>query len=369
MSSWFSQWRLRAILPVVGVLAIGLILFEIALQTLETPNHPWIFLVAVSGAIAICAVVLVTLAVLIQRPLVEMNEKVSRLRDGDLSVQLDFATRHDEIGELGRHFNEMVVQLRQNREEIERLHREQMSRAEHLATMGQLATGLAHEIRNPLAGIAGAIEIIVRDLPAESPRREVLEDVRREVKRIHGILSDLLVYARPQPPRLAPGAINATAVRAIRLAREQIRSRSIEIRFSPSPDRVLVIHDPGQIEQVLLNLLFNGIQAIQDAGIIDVALSQEGGFAVVTISDTGRGIPTDDLPKIFRPFFTTKQRGTGLGLPLAKGIVEDHGGQITAISEVGRGTTFIVRLPIAPPGVTAETPAPLVLQQNRIERT
>ena len=120
---------------------------------------------------------------------------------------------------------------------------------------------------------------------------------------------------------------------------------------------------------MLLNLLFNGIQAIQDAGIIDVALSQEGGFAVVTISDTGRGIPTDDLPKIFRPFFTTKQRGTGLGLPLAKGIVEDHGGQITAISEVGRGTTFIVRLPIAPPGVTAETPAPLVLQQNRIERT
>jgi len=368
VSSWLSHWRLRAILPVVGVLAIGLILFEIVLQAFESPSHPWILLIAAGGAVAICAVLLVVLAVLIQRPLVEMNEKVSRLRDGDLSVQLDFAARADEVGELGRHFNEMVVQLRENRAEIERLHRAQMTRAEHFATLGQLAAGLAHEIRNPLAGIAGAIEIIVQELPAESPRREVLEDVRREVKRIHGILSDLLRYARPQPPRLVSADINATAVRAIRLAREQIRSRPIEIRLTPAPDLAPVVHDPAQIEQVVLNLVLNGIEAIQGAGAIDTALGSDNGWALIRITDTGRGIAPEDLPKIFRPFFTTKQRGTGLGLPLAKSIVEDHGGQIEAASEVGRGTTFTVRLPLVPMESEAPAAAPVALQQSEIER-
>jgi signal transduction histidine kinase len=317
---------------------------------LETPNQHWILLVAAGGAVAICSVLLAVLAVVIQRPLLEMKEKIARLRDGDLSVEVKFARRSDEIGELGRHFNEMVLQLRQGRAEIERLHREQLTRAEHLATLGELAAGLAHEIRNPLSGIAGAIEIIVQDLPPESLRRDVLEEVRREVKRINAILSDLLVYARPQPPQLVLADLNSTAERAVRLAREQIRSRPIEIRFSPLASPGPVFHDPAQIEQVLLNLLLNGIQAIPESGTIEVKLVLESCCASVSVADTGRGISPEDLPRIFGPFFTTKDRGTGLGLSLAKGIVEDHRGRIQVASAPDHGTTFTVRLPISPAG-------------------
>jgi signal transduction histidine kinase len=345
-----QKWRLKAVLPVAAVLLLGLALFESVMLLLETPSHHWILLIAAGGAVAICSVVLAVLAMLIQRPLADLNEKIARLRDGDLSAEVDFAGRSDEIGELGRHFNEMVVQIRHSRQEIERLHREQMTRAEHLATLGELATGLAHEIRNPLAGIAGAIEIIVRDLAPDSPRRDVLEEVRREVKRIHGILSDLLLYARPQPPQLVPADLNFTAEQAVHMAREQIRSRPIEILFSPLAGSAPVVHDPAQIEQVLLNLLLNGIQAIPEGGTIDVRLLTENGFALVSVADTGRGISPEDLPRIFRPFFTTKQRGTGLGLSLAKGIVEDHGGRIEVASAPGEGTRFSVWLPISPAG-------------------
>jgi len=348
MTPLSSKLRLKAVLPIVVVLVMGLALFEIAMLILETPYRHWILLIAAGGAVAICGVLVSVLAILFQEPLVEMNEKVTRLRDGDLNVALSFARRGDEIGALGRHFNEMVEQIRQNREEIERLHREQMTRAEHFATVGELATGLAHEIRNPLAGIAGAIEILVRDLPPQSPGRDVLEEVRREVERINVILSDLLVYARPQPSRLVVADLNTAAEQAVRLAREQIRSRPIEIELALQPGLPPVVHDPAQIEQVLMNLLLNGIQAIGEGGKIELKVVTEGSFALLTVSDTGRGISPQDLPRIFRPFYTTKERGTGVGLSLAKGIVEAHGGRIDVTSKLGQGTRFTVWLPISP---------------------
>ena len=140
-------------------------------------------IVAGAGAVAICGALLVVLTYMVQRPMVELQEKIAQLGGGDLNVSVSFAQRNDEIGDLGRNFNRMVEQLRESRDEIERLHRTQMSRAEHLATLGELATGLAHEIRNPLAGIAGVIEIIGRDLPATSPARAVVKDVRQEIAR------------------------------------------------------------------------------------------------------------------------------------------------------------------------------------------
>src|SRR5262249_15997200 len=140
----------------------------------QDPQRHMVLVVAGAGAVAICGALLMVLTYFIQRPMIELQEKIAQVGDGDLNASVAFARRNDEIGDLGRKFNQMVTHLRESREEIEHLHRTQMSRAEHLATLGELATGLAHEIRNPLAGIAGVVEIIGRDLPATSPARAVV---------------------------------------------------------------------------------------------------------------------------------------------------------------------------------------------------
>src|SRR5437868_5758192 len=203
--------QVKPVLPVAFVLLNGLLLFLMATVSLRDPERHQVLIVAGTGAVAICAAVMIALAYFIQRPMVELQEKIARLGDGDLDVSVKFAKRNDEIGDLGRNFNHMVRQLRESREEIQRLHRTQMSRAEHLATLGELAAGLAHEIRNPLAGIAGVIEIIGRDLPKESPSRSVLKDVRSEVLHINKIVSELLEIARPKQPDFHESDLNTTA--------------------------------------------------------------------------------------------------------------------------------------------------------------
>jgi signal transduction histidine kinase len=265
--------------------------------------------------------------------------------DGDLHATVAFAQRNDDIGDLGRNFNEMVRQLRENREEIERLHRTQMSRAEHLATMGELAAGLAHEIRNPLAGIAGVMDIVGRDLPETSAAQEVLKDVREEVLRINRIVTDLLETARPKPPDFQLADLNATVEHAVIFARQQALSKPIKIHCLKSAHLSLVEHDTGQIHQVLLNLVLNAIQALDGPGTVSVTIDDRDGMADIEVKDTGPGIPPETLPNIFRPFFTTKGHGTGLGLSLAKRIVEDHGGQLEVSSRLGQGCTFSVILP------------------------
>lgn len=352
------RWRLKALLPVAGVLLAGLLVFFWVTLELEGHERSAVILVATAGAVAICGAMLAVLAVLIERPLVELQREIAKLETGDLSVHVSFTERRDEIGELGRHFNEMVRQLRENRAEIERLHRTQMSRAEHLATLGELAAGLAHEIRNPLAGIAGIIEVIGLDLPEASPSREVLHEVQHEVLHIKQILSDLLDYARPKPANLRAADLNATAEHAIALARQQALSKPIQIDLLQADPLPPVEHDTAQVQQVLLNLLLNAIQAIHGPGNVRVSLEAKGHFVTVTVNDTGRGIPAETLKSIFRPFFTTKGQGTGLGLSLARRIVEDHGGRIEVSSTVGVGTQFIVWLPIHLPARAAASASP-----------
>ncbi len=277
---------------------------------------------------------------------VELQGKIVRVGEGDLDVTVGFANRNDEIGDLGRSFNHMVQQLRESREEVARLHRTQMLRAERLATVGELATGLAHEIRNPLAGIAGVIEIVGRDLPVTSPAYAVVKDVRLEIRQINHILTDLLQTARPHLPELRPSDLNTTVEHAVVLACQQVLSRPIEIGFKKDPNLPNVEHDSDQIHQLLLNLLLNAVQAIDGAGAIRVEISLLKGDAAISVVDTGRGIAPEHLPNIFRPFYTTKGNGTGLGLSLARQIAEEHHGRIEVTSEVGKGTKFLVVLPL-----------------------
>jgi signal transduction histidine kinase len=347
------NWELKAVLPVAFVLVNGLLLFLVATVSLRDPERHAVLILAGGGAVAICAVLILALAYLIQRPMVELQEKIAQVGRGDLNVKVSFADRNDEIGDLGRNFNLMVEQLQSNREEIERLHRTQMSRAEHLSTLGELATGLAHEIRNPLAGISGVVEIIARDLPANSPARAVVKDVRLEIAQINRIITDLLETARPRLPHARRGDLNTTVEHSVMLARQQALSKPITIDFQRNANLPQVEHDSDQIHQVLLNLLLNAIQAINGSGFIKVGIEEIGDRVAITVADTGRGIAAEHLPNIFKPFYTTKGNGTGLGLSLAKRIVEEHQGTIEVTSVPGKGTSMAVYLPLVSPKAPA----------------
>jgi signal transduction histidine kinase len=348
-SSVRVNWQLKALLPVVVVLLAGLLLFIVATVSFRDPERHAVLIVAGAGAVAICAVSIGALAYFIQRPMVELQEKIAQVSEGNLDVAVSFSNRNDEIGDLGRNFNHMMQQLRESREEIERLHSTQMSRAEHMATLGEMAAGLAHEIRNPLAGIAGVIEIIGRDLPSTSPARAVVKDVRQEIVQINRILTDLLETARPHPPQICRSNLNTTVEHAVMLARQQVLSRPIRIELQQAPDLPEVEHDSDQIHQVLLNLLLNAVQSMESAGTVRVEIGSRDDHASVVVSDTGRGIPPQNLANIFRPFYTTKGNGTGLGLSLARRIVEEHHGRIEVSSVVGKGSRFEVMLPFQMP--------------------
>jgi signal transduction histidine kinase len=350
MAEMRVRWILKAVLPVAAVVLCGVGVFLWTTLSLHASERQRVLLVAIGGAIVICTVVLTVLALLIQRPLVELEQKIARLRAGDLTVEASFAGRNDEFGELGRNFNEMVRQLRESREETNRVHQAEMSRAEHLATLGELAAGLAHELRNPLAGIAGVIDLLGQDVPESSPSREIWSDVKQEIHQIQKILNDLLEYARPRPPHFHSADLNATAEQAVRLAEQQVLSRPIRILMNKAPGLAPVEHDAAQIQQLLLNLLLNAIQSIEGEGVIrievrEVEAQPRGRFAAVIVSDTGRGIDSSQLASIFRPFFTTKRKGTGLGLSLAQRIAEGHGGSIEVSSDLGKGSRFTLLLP------------------------
>ena len=345
MSRVRVNWQIKTLLPVALVLVNGLLLFALITVTLQDPARNQVLAIGFAGAIVICAVLFMVLAVVIHRPMVELQEKMALVRAGDMFVKVGFADRNDEIGDLGQNFNEMVQQLRESREEIERLHRTQMSRAEHLATLGEMAAGLAHEIRNPLAGIAGVMEIVGRDLPADSAAKDVLGEVRHEVMHINRIVTELLEIARPKPPVFRPADIVAVCEQAALFARDQASKRRVTVQVAKDFPMPLLEFDKGQIHQVMLNLLLNAVQACDEGGSVRVVFAESDENVTTKVIDTGKGIPPEVLPNIFRPFFTTKGNGTGLGLSLARRIVEDHGGWLEAASEVGVGSEFSLSLP------------------------
>ena len=264
----------------------------------------------------ICAAVLV-FSFSVRRPMLELQEKIARVAVWATwmcaSISRIATTR---LATLGRDFNDMVRQLNSSREEIQRLHHNQMSRAEHFATLGELAAGLAHEIRNPLAGIAGVLEIVSRDLPENSAARAVMADAKQEAVQINRILTDLLETARPRPPQFqSQTSFQPQSMRSF--ARQQAITKRINIELQAKQELPPVEHDPNQINQVLLNLLLNAMQSMDKPGIIHVSLGVMRMNAVITVSDEGKGTAPDHIANIFRPFFTTKGHGTGLGLSLA----------------------------------------------------
>jgi len=224
----------------------------------------------------------------------------------------------------------------------------QLADAEHLATMGELSAGLAHEIKNPLAGIKGAIDVIHDSLPATDLHRDILGDVLHQVDRIDKIVRDLLNYAKPKPPSHTTIHLTELAHRIIAMARKSSKNDSLSIHMELLSRIPAFTGDETQLEQVLLNLLLNSQNAMPSGGHITVRLSYDSESAAIRmeVEDDGPGIPEEVRKKVFQPFFTTRVDGIGLGLATCLKNVQYHGGTIEIRSEVGRGTTFVVTLPL-----------------------
>ncbi|MBU0637375.1 MAG: hypothetical protein KKB50_00805 [Planctomycetes bacterium] len=231
---------------------------------------------------------------------------------------------------------------------------ERLTRAEHLAEIGHLAASLAHEIKNPLAGISGAIQVIRDAMPPNEPHRPIIAEILRQINRLDGTVKDLLVYARPKPPKFKRCDLPRVIERILTVLRGEPELQRIELEYINS--RLLPLFaDEVQIEQLVMNLLLNAAQASRDGGLVRLKTTSNSTGFRLEVEDQGHGMPAEICQRGFEPFFTTKAKGTGLGLPICQKIVEAHGGTISIRSTVGEGTTVTVQLPRYPPAASGAT--------------
>jgi len=302
----------------------------------------------------------------VANPLERLIEKTRRIGDGDLSGPLD-TSNHDEFSELAIALNTMCEQLAAARDKS---HKETATRvaalehlrhAERLTTVGRLASGVAHELGTPMNVASVRAELIIEEAPSEDAVASA-RIIKNQVDKMAAIIRQLLDFARRRTPKKERTELAPLISLSIKLLDALAKSKHVAIEFAPPSEDFPAMADPGQLQQVLSNLLLNAVQAMPDGGTINLAVSRGnyrrrgmesdvatlGDSARIDIRDNGIGIPPDNRHHIFDPFFTTKGvgEGTGLGLSIAYGIVEDHGGWIDVDSVVGKGSCFSVFVPL-----------------------
>jgi two-component system, NtrC family, sensor kinase len=305
-------------------------------------------------------VIVVTTAIAMQRqvlrPLARLTEAIERLGRGPSSASLP-VTRRDELGRVAESFNAMAQRLdgaqQKLLEETERavgLERE-LRRTATLAVAGRLASALAHEVGTPLNIVSGRAEVVLKSLAESQPQRKDLQIIIAQIDRICRIIGSVLDVVRTHKPELRPTAVAEVIEELLPLLHHTARQKGVELTAASDADVPTVLADSAQLQQVLINLVLNGVEATPTDGRVDVtvqARKHQGRPGVaIAVRDTGSGIAPEHLSRLFEPFFTTKPRGqgTGLGLPICRDIVQGHGGDIAVESSVGTGTTMTVWLP------------------------
>jgi len=300
----------------------------------------------------------------ITRPLREMVWATRKIAEGDLTLELPISSK-DEIGQLAESFNHMLVRLKQARQELEDYGRTleekverrsqqlkkiqvQLMQSEKLASLGRLASGVAHEINSPLTGILTFSHLLMRKLKDNPELQRELEIIVRETTRVSTIVRGLLDFARESKPQKRPSNLNELILHTLSLVERQSVFQDVRIVKNLHPQVPLVLLDANQIQQVFMNILLNAADAMPAGGTLTITSNPEDSFVQVRFTDTGIGIPEKNLNRIFDPFFTTKadKKGTGLGLAVSYGIIDRHRGQIDVQSEEGKGTTFTIKLPL-----------------------
>lgn len=358
-----------------------------------------LFLITSSVSVVLLSLLLsIYLNRLITNPLNEIVRAMEKVKAGDLMIKAKI-TSQDEIGELAKYFNSMVAKIKEEDERIENFNKElqvkieeatkklhernqelmqltedlfemqnEMSRMETLASLGQLAASVAHEIGTPLHSISGHVQLLFEkgNLPAEALER--LNIIQAQIERLTGIINRILSTTRLPEPAFQRVDVNSVIKDIINLTQPGLRKKNIDIHTQLSDRIPPIFADQNQLQQVFLNLITNAVDAMPNGGTLNIStgfqnngnLRSQGrvshnqeanGFVAIEFQDSGVGILSEDIKSIFKPFFSTKRqkKAAGLGLPICKKIIKDHRGDIDVVSTVNQGTTFIVKLPPADP--------------------
>ncbi len=351
-----DEWYMTAYEPirdldgdVVGILSLGVLAGKfdaVRRQTVLTFAG-----VSVAG-MALALIIASLLSNGILKPIRHLAMAARDIASGKIDTRVDVAPSTpgvpDELTELAEAFNSMADSIVERDVKLQENARK-MTESKKLATLGQLAAGIAHEINNPLGGIVMYSHMLREEL-VRPENRENVEKIGREADRCKKIVKGLLDFARQTKPERTESNINHVLKEVIALVVHQAMFRNIEIDNDHNPSIPLVDIDVTQMEEVFMNIILNAAQAMDGRGKIATvtSIAPGGSYIEIVISDTGPGIPQEHIDKIFEPFYTTKEigRGTGLGLSIAYGIVERHHGSIRVESEEGKGTTFFILIPI-----------------------
>jgi len=304
-------------------------------------------LVYTLGIVLVSTLITLLFAWRFTRPIANLSNAARSVAMGDLSIRVPYSGRTDEMGQLAQNFNEMTAEL-----EKTRLLEEQLREAEKSAVVGRLGSAIAHEIRNPLNYINLTLDHLNTKFDPHDERsveyHKLIGQIKTEVARINQQISDFLNYSRPAKANLQPVEARHVIEDSLRLVEAQAAENNIKIGVVEREEVPKIMGDTDFLRSVFNNLFINALQAIgSEGGKMNVRISPDDGFVRFDVTDTGIGIPGENLPKVFEPYFSTKETGTGLGLAIVQKIVDIHHGSIDVESIEGEGTKFTVRLPRA----------------------
>lgn len=321
------------------------------------------------GIAVIVMIIIYFVAILLSKrisvPLRTLEEAARKISEGEYKSSFTIKKAPREVENLAVALNQMAMELDKEKQELEawadtlevkvqqrtselkKIHG-QLFRSEKLASLGKLAAGVAHEINNPLTGVLTNASLLFEDLPEGDPKKEDARVIVNETIRCREIVKRLLDFARQTKPMKKQTNINSLVDNIVMLVRNQTSFRNINIERKLEDNLPEIMADGDQIQQVIINFILNASDAMPNGGLLNIQsrVMKNGEYIELKFTDSGHGISEENKNRIFDPFFTTKESGTGLGLSISYGIIEQHGGTIHVESESGKGTTFIVQLPI-----------------------
>ena len=350
-----NDWYISAYEPIydmdkkaIGMLYVGVLERKFASLTARTFA---IFAPVTLAGLLAAGIIAWKLASRISRPISSLASASDAIARGEFSHMLPVQSP-DEIGSLTRTFNTMARSLKERDELLKERTRLQLTRSERLASVGRLAAGVAHEINNPLTGVLTFAHMLLRNARENSQDKEDIQTIIDATTRCKEIVRGLLEFSRQDEPHKRLSDLNSVLHEALNLTQNQARINRVNVVEELDPALPHLVIDANQIQQVAVNVIVNAIDAMSDGGRLTVRTrsidENDSKWVEFDISDTGCGIPPENLEHIFDPFFTTKPtgKGTGLGLAIAYGIVTEHGGEISVATQADRGTTITVRLPV-----------------------